>query len=146
MLLILFPTVKQTWPCCDDVRSNVFYCSFLNTNNKKKRQLKLWILPMCYSRYKILEHVDLIENLSKININRYLFKWSRWPLKDLCVLQHPYIRDILIWNTRCGISYQFRDIYTICSTTGMLSGQFTMWKFRSCQISFSTDPNYQFKE
>ena len=26
---------NRQWPCCDDIRSNVFHCSFLNTNNKK---------------------------------------------------------------------------------------------------------------
>ena len=67
-------------------------------------------------------------------------------IENFICLQHPYIRDILIGNTRCGISYQYRDTHTICSTTGMLSGKLTMCKFKSCQVSFSTDPNYQFKE
>ena len=35
MLLIVFPTVKQTRPCRDHVLLNVLYCSFLNTHLRK---------------------------------------------------------------------------------------------------------------
>jgi hypothetical protein len=60
-------------------------CLILLSVNKLKKNMMLWILLLYYSWYEILEHVHLVENLSKIIINRYLFKWSRCPLKALFV-------------------------------------------------------------
>jgi hypothetical protein len=56
-LSITFPTVKQTWPCRDDVLPNVFYCSFLNTHLRKNINWCFKFYFMCYSWGKIIEHL-----------------------------------------------------------------------------------------
>jgi hypothetical protein len=76
-LLIIFPRVKQTWHCRDDVLPNVFYCSFHNTHLRKNINWCFEFYFMGYSWGKILEHTQLIGNLSKMIRNRYLFKLSR---------------------------------------------------------------------
>ena len=131
MLLIIFPTVKQTWPCRDDVLPNGFYCSFLNTHHRKNINWCFELYLMCYSWCKILSAIYRKWSETDTCLN---YPDSNWHF--IC-LQHPYIRYILIGNTR----YRFRDTYPLCSATGMLSGKLTMWKFKSWQVSFSTDPN-----
>jgi hypothetical protein len=54
-------------------------------------------------------------------------------LGDFVVPIYP-IGEILIGTTNSGISYQLRDIYSICRSAGMLlyiNGKFTMVKLKS---------------
>ena len=65
---------------------------------------------------------EFIENYHK----PVLVQMIPMSIESFNCLQQPSIRDILIGNNRCGISYQFRDTYPLCSATGMLSGKLTM--------------------
>ena len=88
---------------------------------------------MCKSQYEILKHV---QNLSKMNRNWYLLKESRWLSKSF-LFAPPIHQSYSDWKYKV---WNIESTYPICSATGMLSGKFTMWNFKLCQVSLSADP------